>query len=84
MNAISKMLRDLLTGRDGVSHDLGRWSWLCSLLAIAGAGIWNAIHGITFDLVQVATALGIVAGAHGGALAMKARTEPNEEKKETK
>jgi hypothetical protein len=49
---------------------------------VVGAGVWNALHGVTLDLVQVATALGIVAGAHGGALFLKKNTEPTE-KKET-
>jgi hypothetical protein len=79
---MKKIINDLLTGSTNATHDLGRWSWLCSSLAITAAGIWNAVHGVTFDLVQVATALGIVAGAHGGALFLKKDTEPSE-KKET-
>lgn len=82
MNGLSKILKDLVTTSDGESQDLGRWSWIASSLSVVGAGVWNALHGVTLDLVQVATALGIVAGAHGGALFLKKNTEPTE-KKET-
>lgn len=78
MNALSKIIKDLLTGRSNETHDIGRWSWLCSSLAVCAAGVWNATHGVVFDLTQVATALGIVAGAHGGALMMKSKTEPEQ------
>jgi hypothetical protein len=80
-NVLARILKDLVTTKDGESQDLGRWSWICSSLAVVGAGVWNALQGETFDLVQVATALGIVAGAHGAALWAKSSTEPNAEKK---
>lgn len=72
-----KVILNLLTGKDNATHDLGRWSWVCSSLAVTGAGIWNACHGVIFDLVQVATALSAIAGAHGVALFAKRDTEPN-------
>jgi hypothetical protein len=80
MNAVSKIVKDLMTGKSGEDHDIGKYSWLGSSVVITVAGIWNAVHGVTFDLVQVASAFGIIAGAHGGALALKSKTEP--EKKE--
>ena len=70
------ILRDLFTGANGVTHDLGRYSWAGSFAAVIGAGIWNAWHGAAIDIMQAATALGAVAAAHGGALWAKASTEP--------
>lgn len=70
------VLRDLFTGADGVSHDLGRWSWAGSFCAVVTATAANAWHGTQIDVQGLATALGIVAGAHGLALFAKQQTEP--------
>lgn len=71
-----KIFLDLLTGVDNKTHDLGRWSWALSLLAVLFAGIWQMIKIGTVDLVQYASALGMVGGAHGVALLAKKDTEP--------
>lgn len=70
------ILRDLLTGVDGATHDLGRWSWAGSFVAVVGAAVGNWWHGAVIDVQSLATALGIVAGAHGAALWAKRDTEP--------
>ena len=57
------MIRGLFTGKDNKTHDLGRWSWAGSWAAVTGAGAWNAVHGATVDLMQLATALGAIAVA---------------------
>lgn len=72
------VLKDLFTGIDGMSHDLGRWSWAGSFAAVLAAGIWNAYHGVALSLTEIAMAFGTVAGAHGAALFMKRDTEPKE------
>jgi hypothetical protein len=71
-----KILRELLTGKDGISHDLGRYSWMGSFFAVISAAAANWWHGVALDVQQLATALGIVAGAHGAALWAKKDTEP--------
>lgn len=70
------LLRHLFTGQDNTTWDLGRISWGASFGVLSSAGVWNAMHGQTFDLVQVATAFSAVAGAHAGALWAKRDTEP--------
>lgn len=70
------MLRDLLTGVDGETHDLGRWSWAGSFVAVVSAAGANWWHGAVIDVQGLATALGIVAAAHGAALFAKKDTEP--------
>lgn len=74
-------LKHLVTGIDGKTHDLGRYSWIASMLSVIGGGIWNALHAGAVDLMQFAQAIGVVAAAHGGALMMKAKTEPIPEDK---
>lgn len=71
-----ELFRQLVTGKDNQTHDIGRWSWLVSLLSVVGAAISNAAHGLAVDLVSLATALGAVAGAHGISIMAKRDTEP--------
>lgn len=71
-----KWLRDLFTGIDGVTHDLGRWSWAVSLVSVIGAAGMNWIHGAVIDLQSLANAIGVVVAAHGASLFMKKDTEP--------
>lgn len=72
-------LRHLVTGSDNATHDLGRWSWIGSFLAVIGAAAHNAMHGVTLDVQSIATALASIAGAHGVALWAKKDTEPTKE-----
>ncbi|CAB5145081.1 hypothetical protein UFOVP147_48 [uncultured Caudovirales phage] len=73
------MLNDLLTGKDNTTHDMGRWSWLGTFVAIIAATAWNAVHGAMIDIIALATALGGSATAHGVALMAKKGTEPDAE-----
>lgn len=71
-----KWLRDLFTGKDGLTHDLGRWSWAASFGAVVGAAAANWWHGATIGIRELAEAIGLVVGAHGLALFAKKDTEP--------
>lgn len=70
------VFRQLLTGIDGATHDLGRWSWAASFLAVVAAAAANWWRGQAIDLMALAGALAAVAGAHGAALWAKRETEP--------
>ena len=70
------IVRQLLTGIDGATHDLGRWSWAGSFLAVTAAAVGNWWHGVALDVMALAQALGVVAAAHGAALWAKKDTEP--------
>jgi len=70
------LLRQLFTGVDGETHDLGRWSWACSFFAVVAAAVGNWWHNVALDVQALATALGIVAASHGAALWAKKDTEP--------
>jgi hypothetical protein len=75
-----KVFRDLTTGKDGQTHDLGRWSWIVTTLSLIAGAVWNAVHGGVVDLMAFAQAIGVNVAAHGGALWAKAKTEPDEAK----
>jgi uncharacterized membrane protein len=73
---IKAIFQQLMTGKDGQTHDLGRWSWVVSTASVIGAGAWNALHAGAVDVMQLAQAIGVVVAAHGGALWAKRATEP--------
>jgi hypothetical protein len=76
MNIFTK-LYDLITGKDNQTLDLGRVSWLISIITVIGHSCWAAYNKVAVDLFQLATALSAVAAAHGVALGFKAGTEPD-------
>ncbi len=69
-----KGLRELITGKDNTTWDLGRVSWAGSYLAVV-------IHDICKPgtLQELAISLAAVAAAHGVALGLKSKTEPGGE-----
>lgn len=69
-------IRQLFTGRDNQSHDLGRWSWAGSFLAIAAHTAWLDFKGQPPTVGDLAQALGVVCAAHAVALFTKQQTEP--------
>lgn len=76
---MNKIVNDLLTGKDGKTHDIARWSWMISILAIiAGAG-YELYHSAVVSLREFAEAVGIIAGAHGASVLMKKDAEPTPE-----
>jgi hypothetical protein len=73
-----KILNDILTGRDNKTHDIARWSWFLSFFAVLlGAG-YELISGHLPSLRDFAESIGIISGAHGGAILMKKDAEPKE------
>jgi hypothetical protein len=73
---LGKVLREILTGIDGQSHDLGRYSWLGSFLSVTAIAFWQEARGQHVDLMVLATAHGAIAAAHSAAIFMKRSTEP--------
>ena len=71
-----KVLRHLFTGRDGVTFDLGRVLWLKFAAAYVGLSALHLSHGGAFDPMTWAAGAGTILAAGGGALALKAGTEP--------
>jgi hypothetical protein len=73
---LPKFIQDLLTGKDGETHDIARHSWAWTTLAAVAGGVWNAVHAGAVDLMQFAQAIGVIVAAHGGAIWAKKTTEP--------
>ena len=78
---MNDVLKQLLTGKDNVTYDIGRVTWLLGFIAVISLAVYQVMYS-TINLREVAEALGIVTGASGAAVAMKGKTEPDETGKE--
>ncbi len=73
------MLRDILTGIDGTTHDLGRW------LGAAGGSTGIAltvydvvVNHVHFNMLEFGTGMAALAAGVGAMLKLKESTEPKE------
>lgn len=72
-----QVLRDLFTGRDGVTHDVVRWLAVLSIVVGLGLAVYVVVvKGQPFDLQSFGLGIGAVFLSVGGALKLKAETEP--------
>ncbi len=69
-------LRELVTGKDNTTHDMGKWSWVICTLAVLAHDGWQLAHQVAVSVQDLALALAAVVVAHGAALGLKAKTEP--------
>ena len=74
---MSDILKQLLTGKDCETYDIGRVTWLISLLAIIALAFFEVMHS-TISIRELAESLGIVSAAGGASVAMKSKTEPGD------
>lgn len=66
-----------LSGADNASIDMGRVLWAVGMLSLCGMEFVAVLmRGQVFDPVTFATAQAAVLTAGGGALLLKAKTEP--------
>jgi len=73
---MNDIISHLLTGKDNKTHDIGRWTWLISLVAVIAVALWEVIHANQVSIRELAEALGIVSAAGGASVAMKQGSEP--------
>ena len=76
MEFIYKFLKDILTGLDGESYDVGRVLLVVAFLVGLGLTVYCTIVQIPFNLEQYGIGIGSLLMGGGGALLLKARTEP--------
>jgi hypothetical protein len=72
---MKEVLKQLLTGKDNTTYDLGRVTWLLGFVAVIVLAGYEVMHG-SVNLRELAEALGIVSGASGASVMMKKDTEP--------
>ncbi len=71
-----KWFNDIVTGIDGVTHDIGRWSWIGSMAGIFTLAVHEVWTGKTIDFAALGTGIAAVVAAHGAALWAKKDSEP--------
>jgi hypothetical protein len=74
---MNEILRQLLTGKDNNTYDIGRVTWLISIVAIITLAFYEGMHN-TVSIRELAESLGIVSAAGGASVAMKSKTEPDQ------
>jgi len=72
---MNDILRQLLTGKDNTTYDIGRVTWLISMIAIIALAAYEVMHN-TVSIRELAESLGIVSAAGGASVAMKSKSEP--------
>ena len=73
---MNDVIKQLLTGKDNQTHDLGRWTWMVGFLAVLAIAIYEVMQAKAVSLAELASALGIVSGAGGASVMMKQNSEP--------
>lgn len=71
---MKKIFHQLFSGKDNLTLDLGRILW--AMMAITYMVVTFVRSSSSFDYVVWATGAGIILAGGGGALALKAHTEP--------
>jgi len=73
-----EILKQLLTGKDNATYDIGRVTWLLGTIAVIALAGYEVVRD-NINLRELAEALGIVSGASGASVMMKSKTEPGGE-----
>jgi hypothetical protein len=72
-----QILRDLLTGIDGKTHDIGRWAAFVSFIAGIGLQVYVVVwKAQPFDFTQFGGGVALMAAGIGAMLKLKQDTEP--------
>lgn len=71
LQTLSRIAQNILTEKDGVTHDVSRWSWVICTVAVLCHDSWQLTHGTQVSLKDLAFALAAVCGAHGFAIGAK-------------
>ena len=73
-----KLLKNTFTGKDNETLDIGRILWAVSVVAFIGIGAGAVfVQNQVFDPAQWGLGAGAVLAGGGGAIGMKAKTEPD-------
>ena len=68
-------LKQLLTGKDNTTYDIGRVTWLLGTIAVIALAAYE-VSTSQINLRELAESLGIISAAGGASTMMKKDTEP--------
>ena len=73
---MQEFIKQMLTGRDNLTYDLGRVLWALAFVIGVGVATYCAVTGKPFDLQNYGVGVGALLLAGGAALKLKEDTEP--------
>jgi hypothetical protein len=73
---MAELMRQLFTGKNNTTLDLGRVLWATVTVHYLGLSAWHVVTTHSFDPMGWATGAAAVLAGGGAALGMKAGTEP--------
>jgi hypothetical protein len=79
MLQIKKFLKDLFTGKDNKTWDLGRIMWFQGVLVYFTMTLYSLYQGIAIDPMNWATGFGALMAGSGAAMLLKQSSEPSGE-----
>jgi hypothetical protein len=71
-----KFFKDILTGVDGATYDIGRIGLLTGILVFHAATFYAISIGTKFDWLNYGAGFGAILAAGGAGIGMKKDTEP--------
>lgn len=74
---MNKVLKDILTGINGETYDLGRLLWAVGVLTYIGLAIYALIKGQLWQPESYGIGLGAVLAGGGAGIGLKKATEPD-------
>lgn len=74
---LKDILTQLLTGKDGCTHDILRWITMFGFIGYIGLTGYSLFLGNPFSLTDFATGLATIIGAAGIGIGVKGNTEPD-------
>lgn len=78
-NIFKKFFKDIFTGRDNRTYDMGRVLWFQSVQAFILVTIYSLHKGGSFDPVTWGAGLAALIAGGGAAIGIKASTEPTDD-----
>lgn len=76
MNRLKTMFRQLFTGKDNKTLDLGRVLWAKSVLVLLAVALVQVYKGNPIDFMNFGAGIAAVLAAGGAAIGLKSNTEP--------
>jgi hypothetical protein len=79
---IKKVLRDTLTGKDGITYDYAKVSGVFGVLCLNAGVLWHLYDDNVFEAVTYATAFSTILAAACGSVWLKSKGDDMPEVKE--
>lgn len=74
---MANIFRELFSGKDNQTLDVGRILWAMSIISFLGMGFYGIYSDQIIDYLAYGTGLSGLLAAGGAALGLKSKTEPD-------